>query len=316
MTAFEEAKRELLAQRAARRQAAEDAAEARRAALIRQDERFAAICEEKESYCEKILSAMQGTPEQAKERIAALGREHEQLREREANLLKELGLRVDYLKPDYRCKNCADRGYLENNELCECLKGDLNRLRARESGLFSLFEKQTFERFDPARGGEARELLSDNLQHCRRYAESFDTATSSNLLLCGGTGVGKTHLSSAIGRVVLEKGYGVIYEGAMEAVSALEMERFSESKPQSMRLLEADLLILDDLGTELPGKSGVSFLYYLINTRLIHHRPTIISTNLSAAEMEARYEQRLFSRLTGEFEILLFEGTDQRGREE
>ncbi|MBP3686554.1 MAG: ATP-binding protein [Clostridia bacterium] len=294
-----------------KRTRAESAAESRRAALKAKDPAFSAICEEKESYLEKILLAFTRDAESAREELSTLRASHAELREREAEYLKKQGLSADYLLPHYECEVCGDRGYVDGR-MCACMRGELNRLLARESGLFSLFEKQTFESFST---DGLSEKMRENFDFCREYAAEFDPRTSTNLLFVGGTGVGKTHLSSAIGRAVLEKGYGVVYEGAMTALSAMEMERYAEEKPQSNRLMEADLLILDDLGTELPGKGTVSFLYLLLNARLIANRPTIISTNLSARELETRYESRLFSRLTGEYEVLLFDGEDRRGRE-
>lgn len=312
MTTFEEARSELFRKLEERRTRAEALADAKRDELRARDPAFDAICREKESYCEKILSAFTGTPEEAQARLEKLKESHRALRAREAAYLSEHALSAEYLQPDYSCKLCSDKGYLEGGRMCDCLKKELNALRARQSGLFSLFEKQTFSNFDRSRVSHA---MRENYEHCKKYAEHFDPAESANLLFVGGTGVGKTHLSSAIGRTVLERGYSVVYEGAFQALSAMETERFSETKPQTARLLDADLLILDDLGTELGGKGSVSFLYLLINTRLISHKPTILSTNLSDRELEARYEERLFSRLTGEYEVLLFEGEDQRGRE-
>lgn len=293
-----------------KRTRAESAAEARRAALKAKDPAFSAICDEKESYLEKILLAFTRDAESAREELSSLRASHAELREREAEYLKKQGLSEDYLLPRYECEICGDRGYVDGR-MCACMRGELNRLLARESGLFSLFEKQTFESFSTD-GLSAQ--MRENVAFCREYAADFDPKDSTNLLFVGGTGVGKTHLSSAIGRAVLEKGYGVVYEGAMTALSAMEMERYAEEKPQSARLMEADLLILDDLGTELPGKATVSFLYLLINARLIARKPTIISTNLSQKELETRYEPRLFSRLMGEYEVLAFDGEDRRER--
>lgn len=312
MTSYESARNRLFEALEKKRTKAEGEAQARKDALRKKYPEFDALCREKEGYLENILLAFTKDEKGAAKDLEKLRLSHRALREREAELLASYGLPAEYLLPEYECKLCSDRGYLENSEMCICLKKELNALRARESGLFSLFEKQTFEGFDLSR---VNADMRENFAFCKQYADSFDPQKSGNLLFVGGTGVGKTHLSSAIGRVVLEKGYSVVYESAMTALSAMEMERFSEDKVQTRRLMDAELLILDDLGTELPGKGTVSFLYLLINTRLVAHKPTVLSTNLSAPELESRYEERLFSRLTGEYEVLLFEGTDQRGQD-
>ncbi len=309
MTDIDRSREEIFLRLEEKRTRAEAEAQARRAALREQYPEFDALCAEKESYLEKILAAFTLSEEAAREELERLRESHRSLREAEEAFLASCGFCADHLEPKYDCAVCGDTGYADGR-MCDCLKHSLNRLRARESGLFSLFEKQTFESFST--NGLSVSML-ENVSHLHRYAETFDPGTSANLLFVGGTGVGKTHLSSAIGREVLEKGYSVVYESAMTALSAMEMERYKEEKEQTNRLLSADLLILDDLGTELPGKGSVSFLYLLINTRLISHKPTILSTNLSDRELEARYEERLFSRLTGEYEVLLFDGEDRRG---
>lgn len=312
MKAYEQAREEIALLLEEKRRMAEVAADDRRTALRERYPEFSAICAEKESYLEKILHAFTGDARSATARLEQLKQEHRALRCAEEAFLAEHGLAPDYLQPQYECRDCSDRGFLADGRMCACFRKELNAVRARESGLFSLFEKQTFSNFDDSALSQS---MKDNMQHCKQYAQSFNPKSSENLLFVGGTGVGKTHLSSAIGRVVLEKGYSVVYESAMSALSAMETERFAEEKVQTQRLLSADLLILDDLGTELPGKGSVSFLYLLINSRLISHKPTLLSTNLSDRELEARYEERLFSRLTGEYEILIFDGEDRRGRE-
>lgn len=309
MTDMTQARDEIFLRLEERRTRAEGAAQERRRDLRERYPEFDALCADKEGYLEKILAAFMLSEDAARKELADLRESHRALREAESEFLASHGFAADYLLPKYACFACEDTGYTDGR-MCDCLKKELNRLRARESGLFSLFEKQTFESFDL---NGLSVSMQENVSHLRRYAETFDPKTSSNLLFVGGTGVGKTHLSSAIGRVVLEKGYSVVYESAMTALSAMEMERYKEDKEQTSRLLSADLLILDDLGTELPGKGSVSFLYLLINSRLISHKPTVLSTNLSDRELEARYEERLFSRLTGEYEVLLFDGEDRRG---
>ena len=191
------------------------------------------------------------------------------------------------------------------------------------SGLGKLVKTQNFETFriesysdapDPKKGYSDREVMKKILSDCREYAENF-SADSDSLLFVGQTGLGKTHLSSAIAKVVIEKGFDVVYESAPNAVSMIERDRFaddSEREDKSARLFNCDLLILDDLGTELSSKNTPAIIYNLINTRLVNSKPTIVNTNLAARELERTYDQRIISRLFGEYRVMLFEGRDLR----
>ena len=153
---------------------------------------------------------------------------------------------------------------------------------------------------------------------CRKFADRFPDV-SSNLLLRGGTGLGKTYLSACIARVVAEKGYSVCYDSASTALEAFERQKFSRNPEEAeaasvrvKRMLSCDLMILDDLGTEMVTPMSVSALYTLINTRLNEHRRTIISTNCSDEELSRRYTPQICSRIQGEFLELPFYGTDIR----
>ena len=132
------------------------------------------------------------------------------------------------------------------------------------------------------------------LRYCKAYANQF-SMDSPNLLMQGGTGLGKTHLSLAIAHEAIEKGYGVIYGSAQNMVTNLEKERFqkdSEQQDTNQLMLQCDLLIIDDLGTEFSTSFVTAAIYNIVNTRLMTHKPTIISTNLSMKELEKRYTER------------------------
>lgn len=153
---------------------------------------------------------------------------------------------------------------------------------------------------------------------CREYAKNFGKG-SANLIFMGGPGLGKTYLSACIARVVAERGCSVAYESAAAALSAFETQRFSrdgeESAAAASRVREylgCDLMILDDLGTEMVTSFSVSALYQLINTRLNSARPTIISTNCTMDELERKYGPQIMSRLEGEYLLLTFHGRDIR----
>jgi len=156
------------------------------------------------------------------------------------------------------------------------------------------------------------------LHLCRAYAESFG-AQSPNLLFTGEPGLGKTFLSAAIARVVAAKGCGVAYDTASGLLASFEREKFSrdtdevsDAASRVRQLMSCDLLILDDLGTEMTTQFTVSALYQIVNTRLLEGRPTIISTNLPAAELKQRYSPQIASRLLGVYECYSFAGDDIR----
>ena len=166
--------------------------------------------------------------------------------------------------------------------------------------------------------GEARACMEVTLKAARTYAEHF-SPDSGNLLLQGGTGLGKTFLSRCIARTVAAQGCSVVYETAQEAFTAFEDQKFSRdaetyaaASERVQRILNADLLILDDLGTELTTSFTQSALYYIVNTRLTDHRKTVISTNLTDGELAARYLPQIASRIGGEYDTLLFLGEDIR----
>jgi DNA replication protein DnaC len=160
------------------------------------------------------------------------------------------------------------------------------------------------------------ELMKQNFIQCKEYVKSFElSANPKSIIMFGRTGLGKTHLSLAIARGVLEKGYTVIYNSTMDMFSAIEREKFGKDGDTSNDTLESilsvDLLIIDDLGIEYDNKFFKTVLYNIINTRNIRSLPTIINTNLSIGELEGKYEERIFSRLMT-YDFMPFFGSDIR----
>ena len=182
---------------------------------------------------------------------------------------------------------------------------------------------QDFESFslDYYKGSiEEMSTMRKNFKDLYDYAHGFSLNENENapasLLLLGATGLGKTHLSTAVARVVIERGYDVFYNSAVGMLSDFEYRRFgnglAEENDDTARYTEADLLIIDDLGTEVVNQFTLSCLYYVINTRLNLQKPTIINTNLMPAELRKTYTDRISSRLMGEFEVVRFCGVDVR----
>lgn len=232
------------------------------------------------------------------------------------SLLKSLGYPEDYTEPHYTCKKCSDSGFV-GTAMCSCFREMLVKENIKSSGIGRLIERQSFENFSlTGYDSDVRDLMEKNLSAAKEYAESFG-GEGKNLLLIGPTGTGKTHLSTAIAKVLIEKGVEVIYDSAQNIVSAFEKDKFKSGygayEPEGTKYLECELLILDDLGTEFISQFTVSCLYNLLNTRMNKGLATIISTNLSPAELSEKYEDRIYSRIVGaDTRILLFKGKDKR----
>ncbi len=238
------------------------------------------------------------------------------------SLLEKNGYPEDYCKPHYQCNTCCDSGYV-GIKMCACMRRRIIEAGMESSGLGGLLKKQTFDNFslDYYRSGaEEYARMEHNYNTVRAFAEGFELQGNEHpesLLFLGGTGLGKTHLSTAVAGTVLEKGYDVFYNSAVGMISDFEAKRFGTAvamgdADNTERYISCDLLILDDLGTEVVNQFTQSTLYYILNTRLNLNRPTVISTNLGAADLRKTYSDRITSRLMGEFRVIPFYGTDVR----
>ena len=219
------------------------------------------------------------------------------------------------------CPKCGGSGYI-GTFMCQCLRDLCRQQQEKEVALladdgqhFGAFRLDYYsDRSDPKTRISPRAIMSRGFDICRDYAETF-TPASGNLLFNGGTGLGKTFLSACIAREVAAKGYSVAYETAAHLFSKLEKQRFhpdEETAQAVKRLNECDLLIIDDLGTELPGQFVTAALYTLVNDRLLAGKPMLISTNLNMDEVSQRYSPQIRSRLEGSFRLLPFVGQDIR----
>lgn len=219
------------------------------------------------------------------------------------------------------CDNCGGSGYV-GSAMCECLRELCRQEQKKEVSIltggkesFSQFRLDYYpDRIDPKYGASPRTIMERNFQNCRRYALTF-SANAGNLLFVGGTGLGKTFLSACIARTVADRGFSVVYETAAHLFGKLEQARFNpseESRRQAEKFTACDLLILDDLGTEMPGQFVTAALYSLLNDRILAGKPMVISTNLNVDEMSRRYSAQIASRLHGSFQRLTFVGEDIR----
>ena len=262
----------------------------------------------------EIMSAVasgKDTASSALEKIKA--RNDELVAERDA-LLKEAGYPASYTDVHYECSRCDDSGYVDG-KMCDCMKRALVMAGYESSGLGRLIAKQSFDNFSLDYYkvcGANYDNMKMYYESLRAFAQGFSEGTSKNFLLIGGTGLGKTHISTAVAKTVIEKGFDVLYVSAIDMFSDFEKKQFGGGEDNTQRYFECDLLIIDDLGTELTNQFTVSCLYNVINSRINTSRSTFINTNLSKREIEAKYAERITSRLFGEYYPLLFSGVDIR----
>lgn len=228
-----------------------------------------------------------------------------------------------YLDERPICSRCGGTGYV-GSQMCSCLerlcrqeqRRDLSDMGIRAEDFRQFRLEYYSDRYDPNFRASPRMIMEKNLERCQRFAREFGREQA-NLLFVGGTGLGKTLLSACIAGAVADKGYSVAYESAPHLFSKLERERFSpseEARQQAEKIRSCDLLILDDLGTEMPGQFVTASFYTLLNDRLMGGRPMIISTNLNVDEIARRYNPQAASRLYGDFARLTFVGEDIRQR--
>ncbi|MBO4501729.1 MAG: ATP-binding protein [Clostridia bacterium] len=248
--------------------------------------------------------------------LCALKAKRDELQRSRDEILVSAGYPAEYDEPRFKCNKCRDTGYIKL-EKCECLK-ELEAASYNNTELGAGLAGCTFDTFsleyysDAAKGGRSeREVMEEILGRCRVYCEYFNEH-SGNLLFCGGTGLGKTHLSAAIGHEVAKKGHSVVYESAQKIVSDCRRALYSSATEAADIYYDCTLLIIDDLGAEVPNDYSVSALTELINRRMVLGKPIIISTNLELKKIGAVYGSRLFSRIIGGFIPCVFTGTDIR----
>ena len=255
-------------------------------------------------------------------------KKNEELQNERKNLLKALKLPSDYFDVHYVCSKCEDTGLIEERDeernvsfgskYCDCYMSLLKKYAAEEINKNTPLELSNFEDFDlslypSTKNGESpREAMSYVYKSCVEYAKSFDL-DSVSLYFYGRTGLGKTHLSLAIANEAVKKGYNVIYGSVINFLNKMEKEKFGRADTDTEKLLiDADLLILDDLGAEFTTAYTVSAIYNILNSRICRGVPTIISSNLDLDEIKGRYPESIASRIIGTFSPVEFIGDDVR----
>lgn len=235
------------------------------------------------------------------------------LQKKKTELLVSHGFPPDYDSVKYSCEKCGDSGYV-GLDMCSCLKTELSRLRLEQSEISKLGSKQSFDNFSLKYYPDSeKDNIKFNFDCLKRFACGFNSESKDNWLLIGGTGLGKTHLSTAVGIEVINRGYSVVYKSIQGIIDDMERVHFKhEDNSVTDPYYECDLLIIDDLGTELSNQFTLSVVYTIINTRISSEKPMLINTNLNQKELRDIYADRITSRLFGEFKPLLFRGTDVR----
>lgn len=250
--------------------------------------------------------------------LKALEQQNLALQKEAESLLTANGYPADYLDEKPLCPLCGDSGW-QGATMCGCLKSICTEEQNKRLSSMLDLQGQSFAVFRLDYYGGAystdRAAMQTIFNTCKLYAEQFATFPIRNLLMTGTPGVGKTFLSACIARTVSAQGFSVVYDTAISVFSHFETAHFTrdeESLTYKRRYLRSDLLILDDLGSEMTTPFVQSSLYELVNERLLNHKATVISTNLSPEDLTRRYSQQSVSRLLGEYQLLQFRGPDIR----
>lgn len=254
------------------------------------------------------------------------------LKEEKNKLLKTINVPQNFFEPHYECNICKDSGYINNSNyttsMCSCLKQKLYDIQYNKSNISNL-DSQNFNTFSDLYYSDE---IDENKYHtnispreninlikdiCLKFIENFEDINQKNLLFTGNTGLGKTFLSSAIANEIIKKGKNVLYQTAPVMLDSIIDYRFGKSKDSNIlnSILNVDLLIIDDLGTECINNMKFTELFNIINTRLLNQNKitkTIISTNLSLKNLYTNYDERIVSRIVGNYDICYFFGDDIR----
>lgn len=249
----------------------------------------------------------------------------EKLKREKAILLTENNIPLEYLNINYTCNKCQDTGYLNNGKKCSCFKQELINRAYGMSNLENVLKKENFSNFDinifsdknmEEEEKSPRENMMNILNISEGFVINFEKENRENLLFYGQTGLGKTFMANCIAKSLLDKGYIVIYQTAfkiMDIISNHKFNRYNSSGEDEYNLLfTADLLIIDDLGTEFTNSFTNTEIFNIVNTRLLEGKKMIISTNLSPKEFADTYTDRTFSRIFSNFIPLKFYGDDLR----
>lgn len=267
----------------------------------------------------KLLDGDASALDDLKEQISVLG-------EKRKLLLRSNGFPEDYLEMHYLCPDCQDTGFL-GNQKCHCFNQAVIDLLYAQSNIREILKEENFDTFsldyypddmtNPLNGLSARISMQRLVEECKEYIRCFDAAPA-NYFFCGSTGVGKTFLTHCISKELLESAHSVVYFSAFELFDLFSKTTFGKSDDvaelQQMHsyIFDCDLLIIDDLGTELTNTFVSSQLFLCVNERLVRKKSTIISTNLETEVLKELYTERVFSRIISNYRMRMLIGKDIR----
>ncbi len=258
--------------------------------------------------------------------VAALRRQIRGLSGKKEQILRSAGYPADYLSPAYRCPDCQDTGYIDGRK-CHCFHQAAIDLLYTQSNLQEILKTENFSTFsldyyspdltDPLTGQSARQTAQRALKECKSFVQNFDSRFE-NLFLYGNTGLGKTFLSHCIARELLERTHSVIYFSSFRLFELFADSTFGRAREEQdeteQHIFDCDLLIIDDLGTELVNSFVSSRLFHIVNERIQRRKSTLISTNLALAAFADTYSERVFSRISSCYTMLKLFGDDIRLR--
>lgn len=294
--------------------------------LARAYERFPRLAEIDRQLSSTVAQAVAVSFRRGEDPAEAVARLRDQnlaLQRERAELVSRL--EVGFLDDSPICPKCGGSGYV-GEQMCECLrelcrqeqKKELTSLLSTGHARFDQFRLDVYpDEYIGEYGCSARSMMRLILSRCQRYAANFGPGAES-MLFTGGPGLGKTFLSACIARSVADGGHSVVYETAIRLFGDFESAKFGdyseENQSRTEKYLRCDLLIMDDLGSEMVTQFSQSALYTVVNTRLMENRPTIISTNLTPEGLQARYTPAICSRILGGYRLMQFLGKDLRGK--
>lgn len=268
-------------------------------------------------HAEQLCDTQGEGPKAERQQILShLQQELDLLRAEKEQLLQEAGYPVDYMEMPFTCPDCQDTGYVGRRK-CRCFQREEIRLLYSSSRLENILAKENFSTLSmEVYDEEQRAVMPDILNVCRDFVDTFPDSFK-NLHFYGPVGTGKTFLSNCIAKELLDRGYSVVYFTSFQFFEQFSGFGNGESGGRAAYqepFLESDLLILDDLGTELANTFTVSRLFQILNERTLRRRSTILSTNLSPKDFRDVYSERVFSRITSSYTLVKFTGSDIRIR--
>lgn len=266
---------------------------------------------------ERLLSGDEGA-------LSSMHLETERLRKEKAEIFRELGVTEEYFRPSYICPDCRDTGFIDGKP-CHCFRQAAINLVYTQSNLTEVLKEENFDHFslDYYSRDEKKRSTGGNTPYdqaklavgiCYDFIETFDTEFR-NLFFYGNTGIGKTFLSNCVAKALLDQGHSVVYFTAQQLFDIFEKDVFGKdisAKAMRTNIYEAELLIVDDLGTETGNSFTSSQLYLTVNERILRKRSTIISTNLQISDIADEYSERTFSRISSYYTVIRLFGDDIR----